>query len=502
MNFIDAFLNKITMYRLMLYFLSILYLIAILLSLFRLLPYNPFDFIFSGIYLLALCYLANQFFSFLFKVKPNFESQFITGLILIMIIGPMSLFQNLLFLTLIPLLAMGSKYLIAFNKQHFFNPAAFAVVITAIFLGQGASWWAGSMYLLPFILLGGLLIARKTSRFNMIFGFLLSSTLFLLLFKRIPFEIKAVSDYLINPGTLFFSFIMLTEPITSPANKKLRLAFGAAAGLIMVLLQTYLVIFYSVELSLLVANLLGRIVHFSKKYHLILKEKKQIGSGIWEFLFSPAQPIAFIPGQYLEWSLVHPHADSRGFRRYFTIASSPTEQELHIAVKIPDKPSTFKQALTNLRPGDGLYATNLEGEFVLQKNPNTSYVFIAGGIGITPFRSMIKSLLDNKIKAQITLFYITHDSNEFVFDELFDEAQKQFGLQVVHVVSENPPANWDGEVGRLDETMIKKHIPDYLNRIFYLSGPQPMVMGYKKLVQSMGVKHIKTDYFPGYNDAN
>ena len=380
MNFIDALLNKVTMYRAILYFLTGLYVISIALCLFRLLPYNPFDFLFSGVYLITLCYLANQCFAYLFKVKPNIESQFITGFILILIIGPTPFFENLLFLTLVAILAMGSKYLIAINKQHIFNPAAFAVVATGIILNQGASWWAGSIYLLPFILVGGLLIVRKTERFNMVLAFLLSSTIFLLLFQRVPLEPKAIMDYLINPGTLFFTFVMLTEPITSPAHKKLRLYFGVVTGVTMVLFQTFLTVFYSMELALLVANALGRIAHFSKRYHLILKEKREIGAGIWEFLFTPAQTINYIPGQYLEWSLVHPNSDSRGVRRYFSIASSPTEKEVRIAVKVPEKASSFKHALTALRPGDGLYATNLEGEFVLQKDMTTPYVFIAGGI--------------------------------------------------------------------------------------------------------------------------
>lgn len=498
MNFIDAFLNKITMYRLMLYFLLVLYGVTILLTLFRQLPYSPVDFLFSGLYLIVLCWLFNQLFARIFKVKPNFESQFITGLILILIIGPLPLIENIVFFTLVSVLAMGSKYLIVFNKQHIFNPAAFAVVGTGVILNQGASWWAGSNFLLPFIIIGGILIAKKTTRFNMVFGFLLSSTIFLLLFNKIQLQLQDIALYIINPGTLFFTFVMLTEPITSPADKKLRTYFGIFTGFIVVIYQSFLPVFFTMELALLTANALGRIARFSKRYHLILKEKKQVGADIWEFLFNPVQPIAFIPGQFLEWSLVHPHADTRGVRRYFTIASSPTEKEVMIAVKIPEKASTYKQSLNALRPGDGIYATNLEGEFILQKKNDASYVFIAGGIGITPFRSIIRSMIDNNLSYPITLFYVAHTASEFVFDELFEEAKKKFGLQIIHVVSENPPQNWQGEVGRLNEELIKKYVPDYASRLFYLSGPQPMIMNYKTLLRQMKIKHIKTDYFPGY----
>lgn len=498
MNIIDSFLNKITMYRLMLYFLLVLYGTAVILSLFRIFPYSPFDFLFSGLYLIVLCWLCNQAFARVVKAKPNFESQFITALILILIIGPLPLKENLLFLSLAALFAMGSKYLIAINRQHIFNPAAFAVVATALILNQGASWWAGNNLMLPLVLVGGLLVVYKIERFNIVLGFLLSSTLFLLLFKNI--SIPQIPNYLINPGTLFFTFVMLTEPITSPANKKLRLYYGVITGLLMVIYQTYLGVFYSMELALLSANALGRLVHFSTKYRLVLKEKKEIAKGIWEFIFVPNKPIHFLAGQYLEWTIASRYPDSRGNRRYFSIASSPTEKEVLLTIKVPEKASSFKQSLLALNPGDALFATNLEGEFVLAKKPNDSYVFIAGGIGITPFRSMIRSLVDSKTNVPITLFYVAHDASEFVFDDLFEEAKKACGLQIVHVVSENPPPNWQGEVGRLSDIMIKKYVTDYQKRSFYLSGPQPMVVGYKEMLQQMGVskKQIKTDYFPGY----
>lgn len=486
------------MYRLMLYYLAVLFFVSLVLSLFRLLPYSPFDFLFPGGYLLLICWASNQLFGKLFKVQPNFESQFITALILILIIGPLPLIPNLLFYSLAGIFAMGSKYIFAINKQHIFNPAAFGVVGTGIVLNQGASWWAGSMYLLPFILIGGLVMTRKINRFNLVFSFLLSSSLFLVLFNKVT--IQGLPAYIINPGTLFFAFVMLTEPITSPADKKLRTFYGVLVGVLMVIFQSVLTVFYTMELALLAANGIGRVIRFSKKYHLVLKEKKEIGAGIWQFLFESVQPLIFIPGQYLEWSLMHPHPDDRGTRRYFTIASSPTEKEVMLTVKIPEKSSTYKQALKNLRSGDSLYATNLEGDFVLDKRKDVSYVFIAGGIGITPFRSILKYMLDNNISAPITLFYVAHSADEFVFDEVFEEAKKRFWFKIVYVVSENPSQNWEGEVGRLTEDMIKKHVEDYPSRLFYLSGPQPMTGAYKKMLKQMKIKHIRTDYFPGYNN--
>lgn len=484
----------------MLYYLESLFCLAVLFSLVNIFPYDPLDFILPGFYLIGICFVINKLFAWIVKVKPNYESQIITALILILIIGPLPLYENIGFLTLVGVLAMASKYVFVFNKQHIFNPAAIAVVGTSLLMNQGASWWAGDKLMLPFILMGGLLIIRKINRFNLVFAFLISSSLFLLLFDRI--KPQEVLGYLMNPATLFFSFVMLTEPITSPADKKLRLYFGIFTGFILVIYQTFFALAYTMELALLSANLLGRILHFSTKYHLILKEKTEIATGIWRFIFTPVKPIHFIAGQFLEWSLPHSGTDARGTRRYFTIASSPTEKEIMLAVRVPKQASSFKTALVQLTPGESVYATNLEGEFVLQKNSTTSYVFIAGGIGITPFRSIIQQMIDTNHAAPITLFYLAHDTNEFVFDDLLKEAKAKLALKIVHIVSENPPKNWHGETGHLTDVLIKKYVNDYQSRYFYLSGPQPMVTAYKQMLQKMGVKNkkIRTDFFPGYEE--
>lgn len=497
MHFLDSFLNKITMYRLILYVLAGLYALATLLSLFGILSYSVIDFLTTGAFLLALCFFSNILFGKIFKITPNAESSVITAFILILIIGPLTLVPNLLFLGAAGIIAMGSKYLLVYKKQHIFNPAAFAVVATAIIMGKGASWWAGDPILLPFITVGGLLIARKTNRFHMIFSFLASSSFFLLLFQMLSPE--DIPGYILNTATLFFAFIMLTEPITSPGDRWMRTYFGIFAGLAMVIIQK-IGIFYSMELSLVFANLVFRIIHFSNKYHLVLKEKRQLSKGIWEFIFAPQQKIKFTAGQYLEWGLPHAPTDSRGHRRYFTIASSPTEDDVSFIVRIPEKMSTYKKSLLAMSPGDTLFATNLEGEFTLKKDPNTSYAFIARGVGITPFQSIIKYMMDSNIKFPVILFYIVHSGEEKVFDELFKKTKEKIGLEVVYIIDDAAPKNWHGEIGNLTPEIVKRYLKDYTSRTFYISGPEPMVHEYKGMLAKMGVprKNIKTDYFPGY----
>lgn len=491
----------------MLYFLITLFSFAIFLSFIKFLPYNTFDLLFTGLYMVLISYVSNYIFSKIFNIRPNFESQLITGFILALIVGPTSLIKNILFLSFIPTIAMASKYLIAYKKQHILNPAAFAVTLSAVLLNQGASWWAGGASMLVFVVLGGLLMLRKLKRFHLVISFLLSYSLLLSLFNIYTQGISILPDLLkgafLSPSLLFFTFIMLTEPITSPANKKFRIYFGIFCGILYATASTYLTIFYSLELSLLCTNLVFRIVSFSEKYSLILQEKKEIAKGIWEFIFEPTKKFAFTPGQYLEWSLPHPHPDSRGERRYFTISSSPTEKDLKLTVKIPKKSSSYKKALLDLKSGESIYATNLEGEFVLSEDSSQKYVFIAGGIGVTPYISIIKYALDKYRKINATLFYIARDESEFTYKELLTKAEKKLGVKVVYVISENPPANWNGETGRLNEEIIKKYIKEIELPIYYISGPQPMVMAYEELLQKIGHGKIKykADFFPGYEET-
>ncbi len=491
------------MYRLMLYYLTVLYSLTVVLSFGKFLPYNFIDLLASGLYLVLICFLTNQLFSRIYKTRPNYESQLITGLILALIVGPLPLLSNTLFLSLAAFIAMASKYVIAYKKQHIFNPAAFAVVITAIAIGQGASWWIGDKIMLPFIAIGGFLMLRKLRRFHLVTSFVLSYALFLAAFSFKSAGFSGIPDLLqsafLSPPLLFFIFVMLTEPITSPANRKMRIFFGIFSGFIYVFYSTFLNVYYTLELSLLSANLIFRIVSFSEKYSLVLQEKKEIASSIWEFIFESTRPVSFVPGQYLEWSLPHSHTDSRGNRRYFTIASSPSEKRIKLAVKIPEKPSSFKNALLKLKQGSEIYATNLEGEFILDKDTKTEYAFIAGGIGITPFRSIIKYMVDKNLTFPITLFYIAKDTKEFAYKDLFKKAEA-FGVKTIYVVSDNPPKDWKGETGRLNMDIIKKYVPDFLSNLFYISGPQPMVMAYEDLLQEIGKGKIKykADFFPGY----
>ena len=498
MEYIDDFLNSITMYRLVLYVLTCYLVVALVLSFFNLLPFSSIDLLISSGILIVVCGITNKFFAKIFKASSNVESIFITAFILSLIITPARNFNEAIFLSLVAVLSQGSKYIFAINRKHIFNPAALAIFTSFMIFKFGASWWVGNIYLFPFVFLGGLLILKKIRRFRMSTIFILTSILipigiyyFLKLTNQPvdPFFLNDFFKYLPESPIFFFAFIMLTEPQTSPNKGNFQLIYAVlVAALFYIWGFLPVTIYYPLELSILFGNIFSYLVSPKEKLVLGLKEKTKIAQDIYEFAFSGE--LKFLPGQYLEWTLGQKKPDSRGNRRYFTIASSPTEQQLKIGVKSYPNGSSFKKALLGLQEGDQIVASQLSGEFILPQDSTRKLVFLAGGIGITPFRSIIKFLLDTNQKRDIILLYSNKIESDIVYKDIFDEASKKLGTKVVYVNTDT--------AGYIDEKMIKQEVPDFKERIFYISGPHSMVDAFEKTLKKMGVKKIKVDFFPGY----
>ena len=148
-----------------------------------------------------------------------------------------------------------------------------------------------------------------------------------------------------------------------------------------------------------------------------------------------------------------------------------------------------------------MMAGQIAGDFTLPDDPEQKLVFIAGGIGITPFRSMLKYLLDMREPRDIVLLYTNKTANEIAYKDILNEAQKQLGIRVFYTLTdaEALPRNWNGFVGRIHEGTILRAIPDYQERTYYISGPPDMVRAYEHILKNMGIKQsqIKKDFFPG-----
>lgn len=492
------------MYRLVLYSLLALMAVAVLLSLFGATSFSATQLIFSAAILFITCYGSNYLLSNIFNAPTNVESSTITAFILLFILSPFNDLQQIFTLIIAGLIAMASKYIFVWHKKHIFNPAAIAAVILGIMGSPQVSWWIATPMMLPLTLIAGLLIVRKIRRFHLFFSFVITSIIIVtglgMLEKRVLTElwIEIITSWPI----IFLATIMLTEPQTTPPTKKWQMMYGAIIGVLFNTPYQLGPIYSTPEMAIVVGNIFSFIVSPKEKLFLKFKRQNQIAENTYEYIFEPDHKPTYLPGQYLEWTLPHPHADSRGNRRYFTIASSPTESEIKLGVRTNTPPSSYKHALAELKEGSILVASQLAGDFTLPKNKEEKLVFIAGGIGITPFRSMLKYLLDTNEKRDIVVLYANKVEEEIAYKELFTEIQQTLGIKIIPILSdkENVPSTWTGKVGRIDESMLREEIPDYQTRTFYLSGPISMVNTYKQLLGKLGVKpnHIVTDYFPGF----
>ena len=502
-NAVDSLLDRITMYRVVLYVLIGLVGIAIILAYFNLLHFSPLSLLLSTAFLLMMCWAMNTVLAHVFEVPTNLESASITALILALIIDPANSPITFQFLGWAAILAMTSKYILAINNKHIFNPAAIAVVITAFVLGESASWWVGTASMLPFVLLGGVLITRKLRQEDMVLSFCVAALVCICLVTLIQGQsiLNVLQLTLLQSPIFFLGFVMLTEPQTAPPTKQLRRYYGMLTG-ILFLPQLHIGPLYSTpELALVVSNVFSYAVSPKQKVLLTLRKKVRLAPGIIDFVFKPSQKLAFKPGQYMELTLAHPHPDSRGNRRFFTIASSPTENEVHLGIRFSERSSSFKQALYRSNNNSKIVAGQIAGDFTLPANQNEKLVCIAGGIGITPFRSMLKYLLDKQQRRDIVLFYVNRRSEDIVYKDILSAAQAELGIQVFFTLTDTAavPRNWSGFVGRLNEQMIMKNVPDYNERTYYLSGPSEMVKANEQLLRRMGIdgKQIKKDFFPG-----
>ena len=509
LSMIDAFLDRVTMYRLVVYSLAGIFVWSLACSALGLIAPQPWEIFFSAATVVLVGWGINYVFANITGAVTNSESALITGLILALIV-PVNFPNNFLFLVLAGVFSSASKFLLTVEKQHLFNPAAAVVVAAALLTDSAATWWVGVPALLPAVLVAGFLIVRRTQREGMVLTFL---TVYFALVGGAAFVrtgnpaavFQVYSIAVFSSAVFFFAVIMLTEPLTAPGKKSLRLVFAGLVGALYATPSLRLGgIGFTPEWALVLGNVFSFAVNPKYRFVLPLDRKEQLSKNALAFLFRPADMVDFFAGQYMEWTLPHEGVDSRGNRRYFSLASSPTEDDLMVVARFPDKPSSYKRTMQVMNPGQTIVAAQLSGDFVLPEG-NEKLVFIAGGIGIAPFRSMIKYLVDKRVQKDVVLIYSEHNRSDFLFADLFDQAA-EMGVQTVYVVTD-PKAEesgWKGKIGHIDAKMITELVPDFGERKFFVSGPQLLVGAAKKTLESLGLPRaqIVTDYFPGYAGAN
>jgi glycine betaine catabolism B len=261
----------------------------------------------------------------------------------------------------------------------------------------------------------------------------------------------------------------------------------------------------------------------SPQIELTLMEKDKInGTDVMSFKFSnhnndqiDNKTLNYNAGQFAFFDIGQVYNDPKGPIRHFTISSSPTENFIMFSTRIRDSP--YKKRLLTLQKGAKVKFRGPEGQFVLHQDYSKYTVFLSGGIGVTPFRSMIKYATDMQLPVPIIMFDSNRDRNNILFKKEFDDwASINKNLKIIYTISEEKEEqhneqssplstanDWKGEYGRIDKAMILKYVDTNVlnNSIFYICGPPSMLKAMQILLQEdleIPKERIKVEEFTGY----
>src|SRR5919109_977482 len=203
-----------------------------------------------------------------------------------------------------------------------------------------------------------------------------------------------------------------------------------------------------------------------------IKEKREVAKGTLLVVFDLlGQEVDFLPGQYFWVTLVDPpYDDEKGSRRHITVVTSPNERGvLGLCTRLRD--SAFKRSLVELPEGSAVEVEEPKGNFVLPEDTDRSYVFIAGGIGITVFRVMLRYIAEENLPHRVTLLYSNRNRESAAFlYELAELDRANPNFRLVATMTEDP--EWEGETRRIDADVLRDHLGDDLNSFTYLvAGP-------------------------------
>jgi len=219
-----------------------------------------------------------------------------------------------------------------------------------------------------------------------------------------------------------------------------------------------------------------------------IKEKREVAKRTLMVVFDLlGEEVDFEAGQYFWVTLLDPpYDDEKGPRRHITVVTSPTERGvLGLATRLRD--SAFKRSLAELPEGTEVEVEHPKGSFILPQETDRHYVFIAGGIGITVFRSMLRYIADEGLPHRVTLVSSNRDRESTAFyDELRELEAANPNLETVFTMTED--SGWDGETRRVDPDMLRDHLGEELDSYIYLiAGPPAMVNGVVETLQGAGI---------------
>jgi len=220
------------------------------------------------------------------------------------------------------------------------------------------------------------------------------------------------------------------------------------------------------------------------------------------FRFERPQGWSFKAGQSIDMTLFDPpETDSEGNTRAFSIASAPHEDTLMVATRMRD--TVFKRTLRTLPLGTAVKIEGPFGNLTLHNNAAKTAVLLAGGIGITPFRSTVFRAARENLPHRIFLFFSNRRPEDAPFLEELQKLEKQnpnYRLIATMTQMEKSNRPWDGERGLINKEMLANHLKDAASPIYYIAGPPRMVKGLREIANMMGADDddIRTEEFAGY----
>ncbi len=233
-----------------------------------------------------------------------------------------------------------------------------------------------------------------------------------------------------------------------------------------------------------------------------LQSRQAVAEGTVAFHFDKPSDWTFTAGQFVDITLVHPtETDAEGNKRGFSIASAPCEETLMITTRMRD--TAFKRVLKTLPLGTAVKIEGPFGDLRLPDNTTRPAVVLSGGIGITPFRSILVQAAHEKSRQRIVFFYANRRPEDapFLADLCAverDDARVTFVPTMTKMATSCLP--WDGERGAIDQAMLAKYLTGIASAIYYLTGPPGLVKGLRTVLTAAGIADddIRTEEFTGY----
>jgi ferredoxin-NADP reductase len=239
-----------------------------------------------------------------------------------------------------------------------------------------------------------------------------------------------------------------------------------------------------------------------EKQIIKLTKKEIIAEGTMMFTFNRPDNFIYKAGQTVDLTLINPpESDSEGNTRTFSLVSAPFENFLSVATRMRD--TAFKRVLRDMPLNTELESSGPYGSFTLHKDSSKPAIFLVGGIGITPFYSIIKTASIGKLPHKIFLFYSNRRPEDAAFLGQLSELQKDnknYKLVATMADMEKSKLKWDGETGFITKEMINKYFRYTTESVYYSAGPPEMVSSMRKILTELGIDedNFRTEEFSGY----